>query len=74
MNIIVEDGFYYRTKDSRGPMRVVLNVDEQADGTYITFSCGHTGTFNQIFHYSDPEMRCFQCRLAEDNVISKETL
>jgi len=63
-------------RNSSGPEREVVAINEQTDGTYITFSpCGHTGTFNQIFHYEmGSKMSCWHCRFAAENVISEESL
>lgn len=48
--------------DPRGPIREIVSIEERSDATMITMSCGHTGRFNQIFHYKiGASVHCFQC-------------
>ena len=64
---------WYDLKDVSGPRREVVSIDSQSNGTYITFVCGHVGTFNQIFDYSkEKTLNCHGCLYAADNVIRKE--
>ena len=62
-------------RDSSGPKRTVLLVNPQSEATYLTFDCGHVGSFAQHFSYKTGEaMSCFSCRFAADNVIGEEAL
>ena len=64
---------WYDLKNPIGPRRTVVSINPQSDATYITFSCGHVGSFNQIFDYSkEKELSCFECIYASDNVTRKE--
>lgn len=48
--------------DPRGPVRTIVAVEQRPDVTLILLSCGHTGHFNQIFHYEvGSDARCMQC-------------
>lgn len=62
------------TVDPRGPHREITAIDCQPHGTFITKSCGHTGTHNQIFQYKVGEdIRCFQCGRDQIAAINKAT-
>jgi hypothetical protein len=64
---------WYDLRDVSGPRREVVSINQQPEATYITFSCGHVGNFNQIFDYSkEKQLSCFHCIYAADNVIRKE--
>lgn len=64
---------WYDLRDQCGPRREVVAIDSQSHGTFITFTCGHVGRFNQIFDYSkEKTLCCFDCIYADDNVIRKE--
>jgi hypothetical protein len=68
-----ETNTWYDLRDVCGPQRAVVSIAEQSNGTFITFSCGHIGQFNQIFDYSrTASLSCHACIYASDNVIRKE--
>ena len=52
--------------DPRGPTRTIVAVERRPDRTDLLLSCGHTGRFNQTFHYKvGSDTRCFACREKE---------
>lgn len=56
--------------DPRGPVRTITSVNFTAEITYLTLSCGHINTANQIFHYKvGNDSRCMKCR---SNVLPDE--
>lgn len=50
------------TKDPRGPIRTITDVEKRTDVALVTLSCGHVGHFNQTFHYTvGNDARCIRC-------------
>jgi transposase len=71
-----ERGLRVNVRNQCGPQRKIVSVDDSGPGwTLVTNSCGHVAQCASHFHYKiGTEHSCFDCRFADDNVISQEKI